>query len=206
MSIPTVPVRTLNCPSIYTHHLSLAQRRILFASLLQNPVAMLMIKRHQGFTNSTMIEVCHLFYIYCTICLIHTHLCPTDVPPIYAVAMQTAIVEAHASILDLLHEEGFAYIVNDLPRMAVSPILAPLLQGMSEVNHHLYFNNIAIPNPPLWSLAPSPAIPVLPPPSDRKNIPSTVVNPGTPPVRAPSIDSTSFLPSYQSVPAWLPSP
>ena len=94
-----------------------------------------------------MIELCHLFQIYCTICLTHTCLCPTDVPPIYAAAMQTAIAEACASILDLLHEEGFVYIVNDLPRMAVSLILTPLLQGMSEVDHHLYFNNVAVPNP-----------------------------------------------------------
>ena len=94
-----------------------------------------------------MIELCHLFQIYCIIRLTHTHLCPTDVPPVYAAAMQTAIAEACTSILDLLHEEGFAYIVNDLPRMAVSPILAPLLQGMSEVDCHLYFNNVAIPNP-----------------------------------------------------------
>ena len=63
--------------------------------------------------------------------------------------MQTTIAEAHASILDLLHEEGFAYIINDLPRMAASPILTPLLQGMSEVDQCLYFNNVTIPNPPL---------------------------------------------------------
>ena len=93
MSIPTVPVRTLNCPLVYTHHLPLAQRRILFTSLLQNPMATLMIKRHQGFTNPTLIELCHLFCIYCTIHLIHTCLCPTSIPPIYA-AMQTAIAEA----------------------------------------------------------------------------------------------------------------
>ena len=129
MSIPTIPIGTLNCPPIYTHHLSLTQR-ILFASLLQNPVATLIIERHRGFTNPTMIELCHLFQIYCTIHLTHTHLCPTNVPPVYAAAMQTAIAKAHASILDLLHEEGFAKIVNDLPRMAVSPILTALLQGM----------------------------------------------------------------------------
>ena len=63
--------------------------------------------------------------------------------------MQTAITKAYASILDLLHEERFAYIINDLPRMIVSPILTPLLQGMSEVDQHLYFNNVAVPNPPL---------------------------------------------------------
>ena len=74
-----------------------------------------------------MIELCHLFHIYCTIRLIHTCLCPTNVPLIYAAAMQTAIAKACACILDLLHEEGFAYIINDLPRMAVSPILTPLL-------------------------------------------------------------------------------
>ena len=48
--------------------------------------------------------------------------------------MQTAITEACTFILDLLHEEGFSYIVNDLPRMAVSPILSPLLQGILEVD------------------------------------------------------------------------
>ena len=74
-----------------------------------------------------MIELCHLFCIYYTIHLTHTCLFPTDIPPIYAVAMQTAIAKAHACILDLLHEEGFAYIVNNLPRMAVSLILALLL-------------------------------------------------------------------------------
>ena len=120
--------------------------------------------------------------------------------------MQTAIAKAHTSILDLLHKEEFAEIVNNLPGMAVSPILAPLLQGMSEVDHHLYFNNVAVPNPPLWSSAPSPAIPVPPPSSDREDTPSTVVNPGTPAVRAASADSTSSLLSYQSVPARLPSP
>ena len=61
--------------------------------------------------------------------------------------MQTTIAKPHTSILDLLHEEGFAYIVNDLSRMAVSLILAPLLQEMSEVDHCLYFNNVAVPNP-----------------------------------------------------------
>ena len=206
MSIPTVPVRTLNCPPVYAHCLPLSQRRILFTSLLQNPVVTLIIERYRGFTNPTMIELCHLFWIYCTIHLTHTCLCPTDVPPVYVAAMQTAIAEAHASILDLLYKEGFAYIVNDLPRMAVSPILAPLLQGMSEVDRHLYFNNIAVPNPLLWSSTPSPAIPVLPPPSDREDTPFTIVDPGTPLVRAISKDSTSSLSSYQSVPAWLPSP
>ena len=206
MSIPTIPIRTLNCPLIYAHHLPLAQRRILFASLLQNSVTILIIERHKGFTNPTMIELCHLFQIYYTIYLTHTHLCPTDVSPIYVVAMQTAIAEAHASILDLLHEEGFAYIINDLPRIAVSPILAPLLQGMSEVNCHLYFNNVAVPNPPLWFSAPSPAIPVPLPPLDRENTPFTIVDLGTPPVRAVSLDSTSSLLSYQSVSTQLPSP
>ena len=120
--------------------------------------------------------------------------------------MQTAIVEACASILDLLHEEGFTYIVNNLPRMAVSLILAPLLQGMSEVNRCLYFNNITIPNPPLWSSAPSPAIPVPPPPSDREDTPSTIVDPEIPPVRAVLVDFTSSLSLYQPVPAQIPSP
>ena len=50
------------------------------------------------------------------------------------VAMQTAIAKVHTCILDLLHKEEFAYIINDLPRMAVSPILASLLQGMSKVD------------------------------------------------------------------------
>ena len=149
MSIPTVPVRTLNYLPIYAHCLPSVQRRILFAFLLQNPIATLMIERHQEFTNPTMIELCHLFQIYCTICLTYTCLCPTDVPPVYIAAIQTAIAEVWASILDLLHEERFAYIVNDLPRMAVSPILTPLFQEMSEVDFHLYFNNIAVPNPPL---------------------------------------------------------
>ena len=147
-----------------------------------------------------MIELCHLFRIYCTIHLTHTRLCPTDVPPVYAAAMQTAIAEVRASILDLLHKEGFAKIVNDLPRMAVSPILAPLLQGMSEVNRRLYFNNVAVTNPPLWSSALSPAISIPPPPSDREDTPSTIIDPGTPPLRAISVDSTSSLSLYQSVP------
>ena len=206
MSIPTIPVGTLNCPPIYAHRLPLTQRRILFASLLQNPIATLIIERHRGFTNPTMIKLCHLFQIYCTIRLIHTRLCPTNVPPVYAAAMQTAIAEARASILDLLHKEGFTEIVNDLPRMAVSPILTPLLQGMSEVNRCLYFNNVAVPNPPLRSSALSPAIPVLPPPSDREDTPSTIIDPGTPPLRAVSVDSTSSLSLYQSVPIQLPSP
>ena len=201
MSIPTVPVGTLNCPPVYAHCLPLAQRRILFAFLLQNPVTTLIIERHRGFTNSTMIELCHLFQIYCTIRLTHTRLCPTNVPPVYVAAMQTAIAEARTSILDLLHEEGFAEIVNNLPRMAVSPILAPLLQGMSEVNHCLYFNNVAVPNPPLWSSAPSSTIPVPPPPSDREDTPSTIIDPRTPPLRAVSVDSTSSLSLYQLVPA-----
>ena len=120
--------------------------------------------------------------------------------PIYMAAMQTAIAKACASILDL-HKEGFSYIVNDLPRMAVSPVLAPLLQGMLKVDHRFYFNNVAVPNPQLWSSAPSPTIPVPPPPSDREDTPSTIINPGTPPIRAVLVDSTSFLLSYQSVPA-----
>ena len=149
MSIPTVPVGTLNCPPIYAYCLPPMQRKILFTSLLQNPVTMLIMKRHRGFTNPTMIELCHLFRIYCTICLTHTCLCPTDIPSIYVAAIQTAIAEAHTSILDLLYKEGFAKIVNDLPRMAVSPILTPLLQGISEVDRCLYFNNVTVPNPPL---------------------------------------------------------
>ena len=120
--------------------------------------------------------------------------------------MQTTIAEACASILDPLHEERFTYIVNNLPRMAVSPILAPLFQGMSEVDHHLYFNNVTIPNPPLQPSAPSPIIPIPPLPSDREDIPSTIIDPGTPPIRAASADSISSLLSYQSVPAQLPLP
>ena len=193
-------------PPVYAHHLPLTQRRILFASLLQNPITTLIIERHRGFTNPTMIELCHLFWIYCTIRLTHTHLCPTNVPLVYAAAMQTAIAEAWASILDLLHKEGFAKIVNDLPRMAVSPILTPLLQGMSEVNRCLYFNSVAVPNPPLWSSAPSPAIPIPSPPSDREDTPSTVVDPEILPLRAVSVGSTSSLLFYQSVPAQFPSP
>ena len=167
---------------------------------------MLIIERHRGFTNPTMIELCHLFQIYCTIRLTHTHLCPTDVPSVYAAAMQTAIAEVCSCILDLLHEEGFAKIINDLPRMAVSPILAPLLQGMSEVDRHLYFNNVAVPNPPLQSSAPSSAIPVPLPSSDREDTPSTIINPGTPSIRAVLMDSTSSLSLYQSVPVQLPPP
>ena len=206
MSIPTIPIGTFNCPPIYAHCLPLAQRRILFASLLQNPITTLIIEKHRGFTNPTMIKLCHLFRIYCTIHLTHTCLCPTDVPPIYAAAMQTTIAEACASILDLLHKEGFTYIVNNLPRMAVSLILALLLQGMLEVDHCLYFNNIAVSNPLLQSSAPSPAIPVPLPPSDREDTPSTIINLETPPVKAISVDSTFSLLSYQSVPARLSSP
>ena len=176
MSISTIPIGTLNCLPIYAYHLPLTQRRILFASLLQNPVAILIIERHRGFTNLIMIELCHLFYIYCIICLTHTCLCSSNIPPVYTAAMQITITKVHACILDLLHEEEFTYIVNNLPRMAVSPILTLLLQGMSEVDHHLYFNNVAISNPPLWSSAPSPTIPVLPLPSDREDIPSTIIN------------------------------
>ena len=143
-----------------------------------------------------MIELCHLFHIYYIIHLTHTHLCPTNIPPIYLAAMQTTIAEAYASILDLLHKEGFTYIINDLPRMAVSPILTSLLQGISEVDHHLYFNNIAVSNPPLWSLALSSAIPVLLPPFDREDISSTIVDPGIPLVRAPLVNSTSSLLLY----------
>ena len=143
-----------------------------------------------------MIELCHLFHIYCTICLTHTCLFSADIPPVYAAAMQTAIAEAHACILDLLHEEGFTYIINDLSRMAVSPILAPLLQGMSEINQCLYFNNVTIPNPPLQSSAPSLAIPVPSSSSDREDTPSTIIDPGTPLVKAASVDSTLSLSSY----------
>ena len=102
----------------------------------------------------------------CSIHFTHTCLCPADIPPVYVAAMQTAIAEAHASILDLLHEEGFAYIVNDLLRMAVFSILALLLQGMSEVNQHLYFNNVTVTNLPLQYSAPFPTISVPPSPSD----------------------------------------
>ena len=77
---------------------------------------------------------------------------------------------------------------------------------MSEVDHHLYFNNVTVPNPPLWSSAPSPAIPVPLPPSDREDTSSTIINPRTPPIRTISVDSTSSLSSYQSVPAQLPPP
>ena len=147
MSISTIPVRTLNCPPVYAHHFPLAQRRILFTSLLQNPITILIIERHRWFTNPTMIELCHLFQIYYTICLTHTHLCPTNVPLVYPAAMQIAIAKACASILDLLYEERLAYIVNNLPMMTVSLIFALLLQGMSEVDHCLYFNNVAVPNP-----------------------------------------------------------
>ena len=90
--------------------------------------------------------------------------------------------------------------------MGVSPILTPLLQGMSEVDWCLYFNNVTIPNPPLWSSAPSLTIPILPSPFDREDIPSTIVNPGAPPVRTASVDSTLSLSSYQLVPAQLTSP
>ena len=44
MSIPIVPIETLNCLPIYTYHLPLTQRRILFTFLLQNPIATLMIE------------------------------------------------------------------------------------------------------------------------------------------------------------------
>ena len=88
--------------------------------------------------------------------------------------------------------------------MAISLILASLLQGMLEVDHHLYFNNVAVPNPPLWSSAPFPAIPVPLPPSDREDTPSTVIDLEIPPVRAVLVDSTSSLLSYQSVPTQLP--
>ena len=201
MSIPTVPVGTLNCPPIYAHYLPLAQRRILFMFLLQNPIATLMIERHGGFTNSTMIKLCLFFCSYYTIHLTYNHLCPTNIPPIYMETMP--IAEAHASILDLLHEEGFSYIVNDLPMMTVPPILSSLLQVMSKVDWCLYFNNVAVSNPPLRSSAPSSTISIPPPPSDRENTSTTIVDPGTPLVRAALVDSTSLLSSYQSVPAHL---
>ena len=137
----------------------------------------------------------------------HPHLSlPYQCSHVYTAAMQIAIAKVHTCILDLFHEEGFAYIVNDLSRMAVSLILTPLLQGMSEVDYCLYFNNVAISNPLLQSSAPSPTILVPSSPSDREDTPSTVIDLGTPPVKAVSVDSTSFLSSYQSVPTWLPSP
>ena len=49
-------------------------------------------------------------------------------------------------------------------------------------------------------------MPVPPPPSDREDTPSTVVDSGTPSVRAASVDSTSSLLSYRLVPTQLPSP
>jgi hypothetical protein len=94
--------------------------------------------------------------------------------------MQTAIAEACALILDMLHSEGMGEIVDTLPEGAVLPILRPILEALSlsQCAHYL------------WGASAAPAVPARSPSPSPS---TTTVNP-----HSPSIATTTSATSLES--------
>jgi hypothetical protein len=159
---------------VHTSRLPYPQRRILYSTLLANPVATTLLEQNPRFGNRPVLaDLSMLFRTFSTLCLVHQQISPQDLPPIYAMAMQTVIAEAHALILDMLHSEGMGEIVDTLPEGAVLPILHPILEVLSPSQRAHYLRGAsATPAIPAWSPSPSPS--------------TTAVNP-----RSPSVVSTS---------------
>jgi hypothetical protein len=135
---------------IRSSRLLYSQCRILYSTLLANPVATMLLEQNPLFGNYPVLtDLFTLFRTFSTLRLVHQQISPQDLPPIYAMAMQTAIAEARALILDMLHSEGMGEIVDTLPEGAVLPILRPILEALSPSQHAHY----------LWSASAAPAIP-----------------------------------------------
>jgi hypothetical protein len=159
---------------IHTSRLPYPQCRIFYSTLLANPVATMLLEQNPRFGNLPVLaDLSTLFRTFPTLCLVHQQISPQDLLPVYAMAMQTAIAEARALILDMLHSEGMGEIVDALPEGAVLPILRPILEALSPSQRAHYLRGaLAAPAVPARSPSPSPS--------------TTAVNPCS-----PSIVSTS---------------
>jgi hypothetical protein len=90
-----IPVRTSRLP--YPQH------RIFYSTLLANPVATMLLEQNPRFGNPPVLaDLSMLFRTFSTLRLIHQQISPQDLPPVSAMAMQTAIAEARALILNML--------------------------------------------------------------------------------------------------------
>jgi hypothetical protein len=161
-----MPVRTSRLPY--------PQRRIFYSTLLANPVATMLLEQNPRFGNRPVLaDLSTLFRTFSTLRLVHQQISPPDLPPVYDMAMQTAIAKARAFILDMLHSEGMGEIVDVLPEGAVLPILHPILEALS-LSQRAHYLRGASAQPAIPARSPSPS------PS------TTAVNP-----RSPSIASTT---------------
>jgi hypothetical protein len=144
---------------VCTSRLPYPQCHIFYSTLLANPVATMLLEQNPRFGNYPVLaNLLTLFCTFATLCLIHQQISPQDLPPIYAMAMQTAIAEARALILDMLHSEGIGEIVDALPEGAVLPILCPILEALLPSQHTHYLRGAsATPTVPTRSPSPSPS-------------------------------------------------
>jgi hypothetical protein len=111
---------------VCTSCLPYPQRRIFYSTLLANPVATMLLEQNPRFGNRPVLaDLSMVFRTFSTLRLVHQQISPQDLPPVYAMAMQTTIAEARALILDMLHSEGMGEIVDALPEGAVYPSSAP---------------------------------------------------------------------------------
>jgi hypothetical protein len=95
--------------------------------------------------------------------------------------MQTAIAEAHALILDMLHSEGMREIVDALPEGAVLPILRPILEALSPTQCAHYLRGAsAAPTTPARSPSLSPSTTAVNPRSPLSLPPPPLPRPSSP--------------------------
>jgi hypothetical protein len=123
---------------IHSSHLLYSQCHILYSTLLANPITTMLLEQNPLFRNSPILtDLSTLFRTFSTLCLIHQQISPQDLLPVYAMAMQTAITEARALILDMLHSEGMEEIIDTLSEGAVLPILHLKALSSSQHTHYL---------------------------------------------------------------------
>jgi hypothetical protein len=166
---------------IRSSRLPYSQCRILYSTLLANPVATMLLEQNPRFGNRPVLtDLSTLFHTFSTLRLVHQQISPQDLPPVYAMAVQTAIADACALILDMLHSEGMEEIVDTLPEGAVLPILHPILEALSPSQRAHYLREVsAAPATPARFPSPSPS--------------TTTVNPCS-----PSIATTTSATSLES--------
>jgi hypothetical protein len=123
-----------------------------------------------------------LFHTFSTLCLVHQQISPQDLPPIYTMAMQTAIAEARSLILDMLHSEGMGEIVDTMPEGVILPILRSILEVLSPSQQARYLRGTSA-QPPVITPAAR---------SLRPSLSTTMVNPHSTSITITTTSTTSL--------------
>lgn len=120
---------------ICSSRLPFSQCCILYSVVLANPITMLLIEQNLAYISCPVLtDLATLFCTFSTLHLTHQQISSQDLSPIYAMAMQTTIVEAHTLILDLLQSKGLSEVVDGLPEGVIESIL----EALSPTQHAHY--------------------------------------------------------------------